>query len=51
MIFLPKSFSAYPKTLEKMGEFVNGRGMQALAWFTAVLIAGLNGWFLILMLQ
>jgi manganese transport protein len=30
-----------------MGEFVNGRWLQALAWFTAVLIAGLNGWLLV----
>jgi len=32
---------------KKMGEFVNGRGLQALAWSTAVLIAGLNGWLLV----
>ena len=30
-----------------MGEFVNGRGLQALAWVTAVLIAGLNVWLLL----
>jgi Mn2+/Fe2+ NRAMP family transporter len=34
-----------------MGEFVNGWGMQALAWLVAVLIAGLNAWFLVLMLR
>jgi manganese transport protein len=32
---------------KRMGEFVNGRGLQALAWFTAVLIAGLNAWLLV----
>ena len=25
-----------------MGEFVNGRGLQVVAWSTAVVIAGLN---------
>ena len=30
-----------------MGQFANGRGMKILAWFTAVLIAGLNAWLLI----
>jgi manganese transport protein len=31
----------------RMGEFVNSRPMKALAWFTAALIAGLNGWLLV----
>ncbi len=31
----------------RMGEFVNGRWLQALAWFTTVLIAALNAWLLI----
>jgi len=30
-----------------MGEFVNGRGLQLLAWTTAVVIAGLNAWLLV----
>jgi manganese transport protein len=30
-----------------MGEFVNSRGVRWLAWFTAVLIAGLNVWLLV----
>ena len=30
-----------------MGEFVNRRWLQALAWLAAALIAGLNGWLLI----
>jgi manganese transport protein len=32
-----------------MGEFVNARWLQALSWLVAVLIAGLNGWLLVLM--
>jgi manganese transport protein len=36
---------------KKMGEFANGRKLQALAWFVAVLIAGLNGWFLVLLFR
>jgi Mn2+/Fe2+ NRAMP family transporter len=31
----------------KMGEFVHGRGLQARAWVTAVVIAGLNAWLLV----
>ena len=34
---------------KKMGEFVNASWLQGLAWFTAVLIAGLNAWLLVLM--
>jgi manganese transport protein len=34
-----------------MGEFVNSRLLQALSWIVAVLIAGLNAWFLVLMLN
>jgi manganese transport protein len=30
-----------------MGEFVNGRWTQRLAWTTAVAIVGLNGWMLV----
>jgi manganese transport protein len=32
---------------KRMGEFVNGRWLQALAWATAVAIAGLNVWLLV----
>jgi manganese transport protein len=32
---------------ERMGEFVNARWLQTLAWTTAVVIAGLNVWLLI----
>jgi manganese transport protein len=31
----------------KMGEFVNPAWMKVLAWSTAVVIAGLNGWLLV----
>ena len=31
----------------KMGEFVNKRWLQGLAWLTAVVIAGLNAWLLV----
>jgi len=31
----------------KMGEFVNSIWMKVLAWSTAVVIAGLNGWLLV----
>ena len=46
------SFAVVPLVLftgsrAKMGEFVNGRPMQVLAWFTAALIAGLNAWLLV----
>ena len=34
-----------------MGEFVNARWLQALSWFVAVLIAGLNAWLLVLMFK
>jgi manganese transport protein len=34
-----------------MGEFVNGPWLQGLAWFVAALIAGLNAWFLVMMLR
>ena len=34
-----------------MGEFVNSRLLQTVSWVVAVLIAGLNAWFLVLMLR
>jgi manganese transport protein len=52
ILSLQLSFAVVPLVLftgsrKKMGEFVNGRWLQALAWTTAVLIAGLNVWLLI----
>ena len=35
----------------KMGEFVNSTWLKVLAWTTAVAIAGLNAWLLVLMAQ
>ncbi|MGA9585141.1 MAG: Nramp family divalent metal transporter [Terracidiphilus sp.] len=35
----------------KMGEFVNATWLKALGWSTAVVIAGLNAWLLVLMAQ
>ncbi len=52
ILSLQLSFAVIPLVLftgsrKKMGEFVNAPWLKALAWFTAVLIAGLNAWLLI----
>jgi len=52
ILSLQLSFAVIPLVLftgsrKKMGEFVNGRGLQVVAWSTAVVIAGLNAWLLI----
>jgi manganese transport protein len=52
ILSLQLSFAVVPLVLftgsrKWMGEFVNGRWLQGLAWFTAALIAGLNAWLLI----
>ena len=52
ILSLQLSFAVVPLVMftgsrKRMGEFVNGRWLQGLAWFTAALIAGLNGWLLI----
>lgn len=54
ILSLQLSFAVIPLVLftgdrKKMGEFVNSRWLQGLAWFVAALIAGLNAWFLVLM--
>jgi manganese transport protein len=56
ILSLQLSFAVIPLVIftgsrKKMGEFVNGRGLQGLAWCVAALIAGLNGWFLVMMLR
>ena len=56
ILSLQLSFAVVPLVLftgnrKLMGEFVNARWLKALAWFVAVLIAGLNGWLLVLMAQ
>ncbi len=52
ILSLQLSFAVIPLVIftgsrEKMGEFVNARWLQRLAWCVAALIAGLNGWFLV----
>ncbi len=52
ILSLQLSFAVVPLVMftgdrKKMGEFVNGRWLQALAWVTAAVIAGLNAWLLV----
>ena len=54
ILSLQLSFAVIPLVLftgsrKKMGEFVNAPWLQGLGWIVAVLIAGLNGWLLVLM--
>jgi manganese transport protein len=54
ILSLQLSFAVIPLVLftgnrKIMGEFVNARWLQGLSWLVAILIAGLNGWFLLLM--
>ena len=56
ILSLQLSFAVIPLVLftgnrKIMGEFVNARWLQGLSWLAAFLIAGLNGWFLVLMLR
>ena len=56
ILSLQLSFAVVPLVLftsnrKIMGEFVNARWLQALAWFVAAIIALLNAWFLVLMLR
>jgi manganese transport protein len=56
ILSLQLSFAVIPLVIftgsrKKMGEFVNGPSLQALAWIVATLIAGLNVWFLVLMMK
>jgi manganese transport protein len=56
ILSLQLSFAVIPLVLftgsrKKMGEFVNAPWLQGVSWFVAALIAGLNGWFLVLMLR
>jgi manganese transport protein len=55
ILSLQLSFAVVPLVIftgsrAKMGEFVNGSWLKGLSWAVAVLIAGLNGWFLVLMM-
>lgn len=54
ILSLQLSFAVVPLVLftgsrKVMGEFVNARWLQGLAWLVAVAIAGLNGWLLVMM--
>jgi manganese transport protein len=54
ILSLQLSFAVVPLVIftgsrKTMGEFVNSRALQAVAWLVAVLIAGFNGWLLVLM--
>ena len=56
ILSLQLSFAVVPLVMftssrKHMGEFVNGPWLKGTAWGVAVLIAGLNGWFLVLMAQ
>jgi manganese transport protein len=56
VLSLQLSFAVVPLVMftgdrKKMGEFANGRKLQALAWFVAILIAVLNAWFLVLLFR
>jgi manganese transport protein len=51
ILSLQLSFAVVPLVLftsqrSKMGRFVNGRPLAAVAWLVAVVIMGLNGWLL-----
>jgi manganese transport protein len=54
ILSLQLSFAVIPLVIftgnrKRMGEFTNAPWLKALSWTTAALIAGLNGWFLLLM--
>jgi manganese transport protein len=54
ILSLQLSFAVIPLVLftgnrKIMGEFVNARWLQGLSWCVAIMIAGLNAWFLVLM--
>jgi manganese transport protein len=54
ILSLQLSFAVIPLVMftnnrKRMGEFVNAPWQKALAWMVAIVIAGLNGWFLVLM--
>jgi manganese transport protein len=56
ILSLQLSFAVVPLVIftgsrKAMGEFVNAPWLKGLAWAVAVLIAGLNGWFLVLMMR
>jgi manganese transport protein len=56
ILSLQLSFAVVPLVIftsdrKRMGEFVNAPWLKSLSWSVAALIAGLNGWFLLLMVK
>ena len=56
ILSLQLSFAVVPLVMftsdrKTMGEFVNARWVKGLSWGTAVLIAALNGWFVVSMMR
>jgi manganese transport protein len=56
ILSLQLSFAVVPLVMftssrKRMGEFVNAPWLKVLSWAVAALIAGLNAWFLVLMMQ
>jgi manganese transport protein len=56
ILSLQLSFAVIPLVIftgsrKRMGEFVNGPLLKVLSWSVAALIAGLNAWFLVMMLR
>jgi manganese transport protein len=56
ILSLQLSFAVIPLVIftgnrKRMGEFTNAPWLKALSWTKAALIAGLNGWFLLLMMK
>jgi manganese transport protein len=56
ILSLQLSFAVIPLVIftnsrKRMGEFVNAPWQRGLAWAVAVVIAGFNGWFLVLMMR
>jgi manganese transport protein len=56
ILSLQLSFAVVPLVIftgdrKRMGEFTNALWLKVLSWTTAALIAGLNGWFLLLMMK
>jgi manganese transport protein len=55
ILSLQLSFAVVPLVMftsdrKKMGQFVNAPWLKGVSWATAILIAGLNGWFVVSML-
>ena len=56
ILSLQLSFAVIPLVIftgdrKKMGQFVNAPWLKTISWATAILIAGLNGWFVVSLLR